>query len=326
VCIAEGIQTVNFRHLEVFYAVMINGTVTAAARQLGVSQPSVTTTLKQAEAKLGVQLFHRESGRLTPTDEARLLFEEAERAHEALATLNILAKGLELGRGGHVRVAATPTLSLELLPDAIARFEERHTGFQYSVATLNTEEIVAELDTRKGRFDLGFTFGAQSDSGLASSRIGEAGVFAAFPADWHMVGDGELDLGEVRDRRYIAGFDQTALGIESGKVFAKAGVEPNVVARSHTHQVAGALVQRGLGFAFLDSLTIHALLEGPGRGSIVLREVRGVTALPVVAVYPGQRRLSNAAAIFIECFQQAFDRLETRVRAYGGETEESIQA
>jgi DNA-binding transcriptional LysR family regulator len=141
-----------------------------------------------------------------------------------------------------------------------------------------------------------------------------------------MVGDGELDLGEVRDRRYIAGFDQTALGIESGKVFAKAGVEPNVVARSHTHQVAGALVQRGLGFAFLDSLTIHALLEGPGRGSIVLREVRGVTALPVVAVYPGQRRLSNAAAIFIECFQQAFDRLETRVRAYGGETEESIQA
>lgn len=316
----------NFRHLEVFYAVMINGTVTAAARQLGVSQPSVTTTLKQAEAKLGVQLFHRESGRLTPTDEARLLFEEAERAHEALATLSIMAKGLELGRGGHVRVAATPTLSLELLPDAIARFEERHTGFQYSVATLNTEEIVAELDARKGTFDLGFTFGMQSDNALASSKIGEARIFAVFPAGWDMAGDAELDIGEVCDRPYIAGFDQTALGIAGSKVFAMAGVEPNVVARSHTHQVAGALVQRGLGFAFLDSLTIHALLQGPGYGSIVLREVRGVTALPVVAVYPGQRRLSNAAAIYIECFQQAFDRLETRVQAYGGETAEAIQA
>ena len=64
----------NFRHLEVFYAVMINGTVTAAARQLGVSQPSVTTTLKQAEANLGIQLFNRESGRLIPTEEASVLF------------------------------------------------------------------------------------------------------------------------------------------------------------------------------------------------------------------------------------------------------------
>jgi DNA-binding transcriptional LysR family regulator len=42
----------NFRHLEVFYAVMTAGTVTGAARQLGVSQPSVTTTIKAAETGL----------------------------------------------------------------------------------------------------------------------------------------------------------------------------------------------------------------------------------------------------------------------------------
>ena len=63
------------------------GTVTEAARQLGVSQPSVTTTIKQAEAGLGLRLFRREAGRLVPTAEARILFEEAERAHDALAAL-----------------------------------------------------------------------------------------------------------------------------------------------------------------------------------------------------------------------------------------------
>jgi DNA-binding transcriptional LysR family regulator len=141
---------VNYRHLEVFFAVMTNGTVTEAARQLGVSQPSVTTTLKQAEAKLGIQLFQREGGRLIPTSEARILYEEAERAHEALTAIRTLARRLQVGSGGHVRVAAVPTMSLELLPDAIEIFQKRHKGFSYSVSTLNTEEIVDQLDTRKG--------------------------------------------------------------------------------------------------------------------------------------------------------------------------------
>jgi len=302
---------VNFRHLEVFYAVMINGTVTAAAKQLGVSQPSVTTTLKQAEANLGIQLFQRESGRLIPTEEARLLFEEAERAHEALAALSIMAKGLELGRGGHVRIAAAPSLSLELLPDAILKFEEKHTGFQYSVATLNTEEIIEELDTRKGTFHLGFTFGMPADASLAFSDIGEAKIFVAFPSDWDVSDTPEIELEALHDRPYIAGFDHTALGIESSRAFAEAGIEPKTIVRSHTHQVAGALVERGLGYAFLDLLTIHALLLGAAGESVSVRQVRGVSALPVVAAYPSQRRLSNAATIFIECFQEAFAQFES---------------
>ena len=74
----------NFRHLEVFYAVMINGTVTAAARQLGVSQPSVTTTLKHAEAKLGFQLFMREGGRLLPADPQRTAAGQSRQSRRAL--------------------------------------------------------------------------------------------------------------------------------------------------------------------------------------------------------------------------------------------------
>ena len=79
----------NFRHIEIFFAVMTCGTVTEAARQLGVSQPSVTTTIQQAERKLGIQLFRRESGRLLPTQEAMTLFEEAERAHEVAVRLGL---------------------------------------------------------------------------------------------------------------------------------------------------------------------------------------------------------------------------------------------
>ena len=47
----------KYRQLEVFHAVMMHGTLTKAAEKLGVSQPSVTSTLKHAEADVGVPLY-----------------------------------------------------------------------------------------------------------------------------------------------------------------------------------------------------------------------------------------------------------------------------
>ena len=304
----------NFRHLEVFYAVMVNGTVTAAARQLGVSQPSVTSTLQQAEARLGVQLFQRQGGRLVPTDEAHLLFEEAARAHDALAAVAIMAKGLELGRGGHVRIAAVPTIGLELLPNAIELFEGRHMGFQYSVATLNTEEIETQLDSRKGTFNLGFAFEMPKDSPLAMTKIGSVNVRAAVPASWAMPDKAELTIEELADRPYVAGFDHTALGIESQRLFAAAEREQNIVARCHTHFLAGALVQRGLGFALLDNLTIRALQQGDRADTFSVHSIKGAEPLPIMAVYQSERRISNAASVFIECFEEAFRGLVARAR------------
>jgi DNA-binding transcriptional LysR family regulator len=307
----------NFRHLEVFYAVMTAGTVTGAARQLGVSQPSVTTTLKAAETGLGLQLFLREGGRLIPTDEARTLFEEAQRAHDALASLTTIAEGLKLGQGGHVRIAAVPTLSLDLLPDAIAAFEERHTGFRYSVETLDSDAIIEQLDNRKGTYHLGFVFGMEPDAGLSFTEIGAAKLFAVFPAEWELSEGPEINVAAFEGQPYIGGYDGTALAQERNRLFAEAGIEPTVIVRGHNHRVAGALVERGLGWTILDSLTTKAMLQGPNRDTFAVRQVEGASALPVVAAYPSKRQLSNAVALFIECFQEAFDRLESQARAEG---------
>jgi len=305
----------NFRHLEVFYSVMVNGTVTAAARHLGVSQPSVTTTLKHAEAELGVQLFLREGGRLVPTEEATLLFDEAARAHDALAALTTMADGLKLGRGGHVRIAAVPTLSLDLLPDAIAEFDRRSNGYHYSVATLDTETIIEQLDTRRGGHHVGFVFGYAPDAGLACTGIGDIRLFAVLPADWSLSDSDVIDLKELDGHPYIGGFGGTAIGAERIRLFADAGIEPVNIVRGHSHRVAGALVERGLGWAILDSLTVQAMLHGPNSNAFVVRRIPEAESLRVCAVYPSQRQLSAAAALFIECFQEAFDRLETKARA-----------
>lgn len=303
----------NFRHLEVFFAVMTNGTVTGAASQLGVSQPSVTTTLKQAEAKLGIELFQREGGRLVPTPEARQLFEEAERAHEALAAFEIIAERLRVRRGGYVRIAAVPTISLELLPDAIAAFARDHPSYRYSVSTLNTEEIINQLDTRKGTFNLGFTIGHVPDNGLKYTDIGECDVLAVIPSDWEMTAADEIDLADLRDRPFISGFDQTALALEGRRLFAESATDPVIVARSHSYHLAGSLVQRGIGYTLLDALTVRTLLNDRNAAPLILRRIRGKPTLPVSAIVSSRRQLTNPARAFIECFQSTFECLDAAI-------------
>lgn len=77
----------RFRQIEVFHAVYTHGSISAAARVLGVSQPSVSKTLRHAEDNLGFQLFQLARGRLIPTDEAHALIREAGDIFDRLASL-----------------------------------------------------------------------------------------------------------------------------------------------------------------------------------------------------------------------------------------------
>ncbi|WP_208508335.1 LysR family transcriptional regulator, partial [Variovorax paradoxus] len=69
----------KLKHIEVFNAIMLSGSVSAAARILNVTQPAVTQTLKHAEQQLGYALFVRDKGGMKPTPEARQLHLRAQK-------------------------------------------------------------------------------------------------------------------------------------------------------------------------------------------------------------------------------------------------------
>ncbi len=69
----------RLRHIEVFNAIMLTGSVSAAARLINITQPAVSRTLQHAEIQLGFPLFQRAKGRLTPTTEALTLYPHIER-------------------------------------------------------------------------------------------------------------------------------------------------------------------------------------------------------------------------------------------------------
>lgn len=77
----------NARQLEIFRAIMRDGSVTAAANSLAVSQPGVSKVLHHLESQAGYKLFERIGGRLVPTMEAHLIYEDADRVFRELEVL-----------------------------------------------------------------------------------------------------------------------------------------------------------------------------------------------------------------------------------------------
>lgn len=84
-----------------FHAVYANGSISAAARGLNVSQPAVSKVLRHTETQLGIRLFDLVRGRLVPTDEAHALFREVDEVFGRIASLQITANNLRNAGAGH---------------------------------------------------------------------------------------------------------------------------------------------------------------------------------------------------------------------------------
>src|SRR3546814_7138004 len=81
----------NLKALEAFREIIRLGSATAAGRSLSLSQPAVSRLLGQFETELGFKLFHRSKGRLLPTSQALLLFEEVDLALQGVERISALA-------------------------------------------------------------------------------------------------------------------------------------------------------------------------------------------------------------------------------------------
>src|SRR5918995_1166496 len=130
----------DVNRLRVIDAVARHGSVTAAARELNYSQPSVTHHLGRLEAETGAQLLQRAGRGIRLTPAGQLL---ADRAAEILGRID--AAGAELSAhvgltAGRVRLAAFASAIGSLVPQAVAMLADRHPGLQVNLVDTHPPE------------------------------------------------------------------------------------------------------------------------------------------------------------------------------------------
>ena len=99
----------NFRQLKAFNVVMRHGTITAAARELRVSQPSVTRLIHELESALGFSLFVRQGRGVLATMEARRFHQAVESAFINIERLDELATAIRQDTIGKISIGVIPT-------------------------------------------------------------------------------------------------------------------------------------------------------------------------------------------------------------------------
>ena len=251
----------KLRHIEIFHAVYVNGSVSAAARLLNVSQPSVTKTLQHAEQLLGFPLFVRAKGRLLPTADAHNLFGEVSTIQDRVYALRQISQNMRHGRGATVRVAALPSLGLGAIPGAVARFLKAHDGVAFDLQTAHHDDMMRRLYEQEADIFVGFE--VPRGAPVVHRKIGSGELVVMYrQADLPDAGP-RLSLAEIAHRPFISPVHSGPIGQLLTGELSRLGVLLDEVVRARTFYIATALVRAGVGLTVVDSFTARATLT-PG--------------------------------------------------------------
>lgn len=135
----------ELRHLRYFVAVAEAENVTRAAAKLRVAQPAVSRQIRDLEDELGLALLERSAKAVRLTDAGRIFLDESRavlaRAEEAVKAVRAIAGGTR----GELHVGYAPSLTVQILPRALRRFQAEVPGVRVTLHDLSTEEMLAGL-------------------------------------------------------------------------------------------------------------------------------------------------------------------------------------
>ena len=160
---------------QTLHAVLQTGSLSAAARLLGLSQPTVGRHIEQLEQALGLPLFTRSPQGLRPTDFARQLTAHLEAMNAAADTIVRDASGEAEGDTGVLRITASEIVGAEVLPPILAAFHERHPGIAVELVLSNRTE-----DLLRREADIAVRMVRPTQGALLAKRVGSValGLFA----------------------------------------------------------------------------------------------------------------------------------------------------
>src|SRR5687767_5771011 len=136
-------MNITLRQLEILVAAADAGSFSKAAEMLGVSQPSLSETIRRIEAELGLRLFDRTTRSLVLTADGRHAVAVArELVRDVKLAFDSIARRRQ-GRQGRVTVAALPSVACAILPGAVGAFARALPGVEIAVLDVLHERAVA---------------------------------------------------------------------------------------------------------------------------------------------------------------------------------------
>ncbi|MGM0584541.1 MAG: LysR family transcriptional regulator, partial [Pseudomonadota bacterium] len=291
-------DSVDWADLQALLAVARAGSLSAAAREGGVSQPTLSRRIAALEGRLGATLFVRGAGGVRLTDAGREALAQAEAMEAAAARLSVSAAGRAQGLRGVVRVSASRYVAAYLLPGLLAELLEAEPGLEIEVSA---SDETSNLLLREADVALRMYRPTQDD--VIARKAGELAL-GLFASDAYAARHGLPETPEEMRAHRVLGYDRSDLVVEG---FAAAGLPvPTRFFRLRTDDqvVYWEAVRAGAGIG-VGQVAVAA--QQPG-----LRRVLpglGIGALPVWVAAHSELRASARVRRVFDALAEGMGRL-----------------
>ncbi len=246
-------MNLTLRQLEILVAIGDTLSLTAAAEKLGVSQPSVSETLRRVEGELGCRLVDRTTRQLALTYEGQHVVASAREAMRSLAgTFEAIARRGD-GIHGRLAIAALPSAVCTLLPPVLRAFRERYPGIEVAVRDALQDRAMAML--QDGSADLVIAGRPDGQGAFVFEETASDRLMLVVSRRHPLSGRSSVDWRELAAFDFIAMSPSSSVRrlTDAGFIHANLPVTP-------TYEVdqiscAAALAAAGLGVTALPTMT-----------------------------------------------------------------------
>ncbi|MBE0490168.1 MAG: LysR family transcriptional regulator [Halomonas sp.] len=265
-------MALTFRQLRYFLVLAEELHFGRAAQRLHISQPPLSTSLRQLEEELGVQLLARSSKHVALTTAGEAFQRQARRLLQDLEESRALMRSIAEGASGVLRVGFTPAMLFRRLPQALQALQAAHPGIEIQLLERNSADQVQGLET--GQLDIGFIHAMPLPETLATLTLADEPFFGCLPRHHPLASRSSLNLRDLNGeplvmfRRALSPYYyDRILGL-----FHVADLKPNI-----THEVSQwltivALIAHGMGVAL-----VPAALEGTHFSNVFFLPLSDVT-------------------------------------------------
>ena len=288
--------------LRYFEAVAEEGSIRRASERLHISPSAVNRQILKLEDHLGTPLFERHPNGMRLTDAGQLVLRHAQATLHDFARLRGEVDNLRGIVSGDVTITTLDSLTVQFLPEAVARFVTVHPAVQIRVVAMDPVETMHSV--AQGHADLGLTFSPARRRGVSLLADVASPMCAIMTPDHELAGRTSVTLDECGPHRLIyqdhSGSMQPFFGTEMDAF--KSTHKPVVI--SNTLAVLKRLLLRGVGIAFYTRLGFTEELAS-GRLVAVPLEGERLSTLRLCLIGPSDRLPTVAAGAMAEHLRRA---------------------
>ena len=282
--------------IESFVEVARRGSLSRAAQETFVHQPTLTARLQALERELGETLFVRSRRGVRLNDAGKAFLPHAERVLQALRAGKEAIEGVGSATGGRLIIGAAPAVSTYALPDILQRFATQHPRVTIAVRTGHSEDVLAMV--LSDQVQLGLMRAIAHPDVQTWPFYQEELVLVVAPGH-PFAKKRSVKTGDLGGEQLIL-FDRTSSYYElTQALFLNAGVTPRSVMELDNIEAAKHMVERRLGVALLPKTAVRRDLAARLLRLVKLADAPVVSHRIVAARRRDQGPPTGVAAAFL---------------------------